>query len=63
VWYINPLNRGGDPTQPWSGEVINPNAGCHDLHIVDVDDDGKPDIVCSAALFAAMQSFIAYQND
>ncbi|MFL5267219.1 MAG: hypothetical protein ACJ8AH_11600 [Stellaceae bacterium] len=43
--------------------VINPKAGCHDLHIVDLDGDGKQDIVCSAALFEGTQSFIAYQND
>jgi hypothetical protein len=63
VWYFNPLNWGGDPTQPWPGEVINPDAGCHDLRIVDLDGDGKQDIVCSATFFAGTQSFIAYQND
>ena len=62
VWYYNPLNWGGDPTQPWPMQIINPNAGCHDLHIVDVDGDGLPDIVCSATFFAGTQSFIAYQN-
>src|SRR5260370_36064558 len=50
VWYYNPMNRGGDPTQPWESQIINPNGGCHDLHIADVDQDGLPDIVCSAAL-------------
>jgi hypothetical protein len=62
VWYYNPLNWGGDPTQPWPMQVINPNAGCHDLHIVDVDGDGMPDVVCSATVMKGGQSFIAYQN-
>jgi hypothetical protein len=63
VWYANPLNWGSDPTQLWPMVVINPNAGCHDLHIVDLDADGKQDIACSAVFFAGTQSFIAYQND
>ncbi|MBV8507477.1 MAG: hypothetical protein JOZ11_16935, partial [Alphaproteobacteria bacterium] len=67
VLYFNPMNWGGDPTQPWPAEIINPNAGCNDLHVADLDQDGLPDIVCSAtsALDAAVktQSFIAFQND
>jgi hypothetical protein len=63
VWYANPLNWGGDPTQPWFMIVINPDAGCHDLRIVDLDGDGKQDILCSALFLAGTQSFIAYQND
>jgi hypothetical protein len=63
VRYDNPLNEGRDPTQPWQMIVINPNAGCHDLHIGDLDSDGKQDIVCSAVFFAGTRSFIAYQND
>lgn len=62
VWYWNPLNWGGDPTQPWPSSIINPNAGCHDIRIADLDGDGKQDIVCSSALLQGTRSFIAYQN-
>ena len=63
VWYANPLNSGSDPTQPWPRILINPNAGCHDLHVADLDGNGKPDIACSATFFAGTQSFIAFQNN
>src|SRR5215469_4150873 len=63
VWYANPLNSGGDPAQPWPRILINPNAGCHDLHVADLDGNGKPDIACSATFFAGTQSFIAFQNN
>lgn len=63
VWYQNPKNWGGDPTQPWEYQIINPNAGCHDLVIADVDQDGLPDIVCSATILQNTRSFIAFQND
>jgi len=51
VWYDNPTNWGGEPTQPWPMEVVNPNAGCHDMHVVDLDQDGLPDIVCSSTVY------------
>jgi hypothetical protein len=63
VWYHNPMNWGGDPAQPWKIQIINPNAGCHDLRIADVDQDGLPDIVCSATTLQNTRSFIAFQND
>jgi hypothetical protein len=63
VWYHNPMNWGGDSTQPWKLQIINPNAGCHDLRIADVDQDGLPDIVCSATSVENKHSFRAFQND
>jgi hypothetical protein len=63
VWYHNPMNSGGDPAQPWKSQIINPNAGCHDLDLADVDQDGLPDIVCSATTLEKTRSFIAFQND
>jgi hypothetical protein len=62
VWYSNPKNRGGDPSQRWPMEIINPYAGCHDLVVGDVDQDGLPDIVCSATTLKSTLSFIAFQN-
>src|SRR5205085_3864917 len=62
VVYFNPANWGGDPTQPWPIQIINPNAGCNDLHVVDVDQDGWPDVVCSAIAGVGTKSFIAFQN-
>src|SRR5690349_16788149 len=60
VVYFNPANWGGDPTQPWPIQIINPNAGCNDLHVVDVDQDGWPDVVCSAIAGVGTKSFIAF---
>lgn len=62
VLYINPLNRGGNPAAPWPKQVINPNAGCHELRVADVDGDGLLDIVCSATQAGGSLSFIAFQN-
>jgi hypothetical protein len=62
IWYSNPMNWGGDPSKPWPRETINPKAGCHDLRVADVDQDGLPDIVCSAATRQGTLAFIAFQN-
>src|SRR5262249_23793137 len=62
VWYSNPMNKGGDATQRWPMEVINPRAGCHDLKLGDMDRDGLPDIVCSATANDSTLSFIAFQT-
>ena len=61
VLYQNPLNSGGDPTQPWPMFVIA-NNWCHDIRVVDLDGDGKPDIICSATFFQGTSPLIAYQN-
>jgi len=63
VVYFNPMNWGGDPTQLWPAWVINPNAGCNDLHVADLDQDGLPDVVCSATSALGTKSFIAFQNN
>jgi len=63
VVYFNPTNWGGDPTQLWPAWVINPNAGCNDLHVADLDQDGLPDVVCSATSLYGTKSFIAFQNN
>jgi len=60
VWYINPNNFGGDPTQLWPMQVIA-DSWCHDIRVVDLDGDGLPDIVCSATTTHGTQSLIAYQ--
>ncbi len=62
VLYSNPLNRGGNPRRPWPMQVINAEAGCHELRVADVDQDGLPDIVCSATKAGGTLSFIAFQN-
>jgi hypothetical protein len=62
VWYQNPKNWGGDPTQPWPMEVINPSAPCHDMWIVDVDQDGLPDVVCSSTYYRGTVDFIAFAD-
>lgn len=62
VWYYNPLNSGGDPTQPWPFQVINPNAGCHDIRVVDIEQSGFPAVICSSADLRGTLDFIAFNN-
>jgi len=62
VLYSNPLNKGGNPGQPWPMEIINPEAGCHELRVGDLDQDGLLDVVCSATRAGGTLSSIAFQN-
>jgi len=62
VLYSNPMNKGGDPGQPWPMEIINPEAGCHELRVGDLDQDGLLDVVCSATRAGGTLSSIAFQN-
>jgi hypothetical protein len=64
VWYRNPANtKRMSAGAPWEKYVINPNSGCHDLHVVDLDGDGRQDILCSAtATNGKSTNFVAFQN-
>jgi hypothetical protein len=65
VWFENPWNSGSaaSVTQPWKVHVINPNHGCHDLLLDDLDGDGKIDVICSSAISLRAPEFVAFQND
>src|SRR6185437_4263980 len=65
VWLQNPKNRvgGGDIATPWSKSVINPDHGCHDIRLFDLDGDGKIDVICSGAISLHGPQFVAFQND
>jgi hypothetical protein len=63
VLFDNPKNRGKDVSQPWPAHVINPDHGCHDIRLEDLDGDGKMDIVCSGAISLRAPEFVAFQND
>jgi hypothetical protein len=65
VWYENPRNRGNDSdvTRPWPVHVVNPDHGCHDIRLEDLDGDGKVDIICSGAISLRAPAFVAFQND
>ncbi len=65
VWFENPRNRDptADVTQPWPQHVINPDHGCHDIRLVDLDRDGKLDVVCSAGISLRAPQFVAFQDD
>lgn len=63
VWYQNPANRGGDPAQAWSKQVVL-HSYCHDLRITDIDGDGKQDVVCSGTnLKGRTVARVAFQDD
>ena len=70
VWFENPLNRGSKNrdnseavTRLWPVHVINPDHGCHDIRLEDLDGDGKVDVVCSGAISLRAPEFVAFQND
>jgi len=64
IWYQNPKNWGHDPTTyPWGVQVINPNDGCHDIRLADMDGDGKLDVICSASAILGSRAFIGFQNN
>jgi hypothetical protein len=63
-WLENPLNWGGSLCNDWPSFTINPNRGSHELHLVDLDGDGKLDVLASGAEFPTEYTvgFIAFQN-
>lgn len=44
-WFENPRGRGGDPSQPWAMHVVDADYGVHDIKILDMNGDGRADIL------------------
>src|ERR1700722_18509756 len=65
VWLENPLNVGGNVCNGWNAQVINPNLGAHDMHIVDLDGDGKMDVLASGQQIPndRLQGWSEFQNN
>jgi len=63
VWLQNPRNRpDGDIADPWPLRVINPDHGCHDVRLFDLDGDGRTDVICSGAISLRGPQFVAFHN-
>jgi hypothetical protein len=64
TWLENPLNGGLSLCNDWGTQVINPNRGAHELHVVDLDGDGKLDVLASGSEFPDdhPNSFISFQD-
>jgi hypothetical protein len=59
----NPLNWGGSLCGDWPMQVINANEGAHELHLADLDGDGKLDVLASGlAAYGFSTGFLSFQN-
>jgi hypothetical protein len=65
VWLTNPLDYGGSLCGGWGVQTINPNRGAHTLHVVDLDGDGKMDVLASGGEYPTVTTtgFIDFQNN
>jgi hypothetical protein len=59
------MNHGNSAavSRPWPVHVINPDHGCHDIRLEDLDGDGKVDVICSGSISLRAPEFVAFQND
>jgi hypothetical protein len=65
AWLENPLNWGGSLCGGWPAFTIIANRGAHELHLVDLDGDGKLDVLVSGSEFPTdiTKGAIAFQNN
>jgi hypothetical protein len=62
VWLENPLNWGDSVCNGWQVQLINPDHG-HELHVVDLDGDGKMDVLASGRYFPVRRTgFMNFQD-